>query len=180
MTKPVVAIVGRPNTGKSTLLNRIVKRPVAITADIPGTTRDRNIADVTWRGIEFTLVDTGGLDIDPRSTIARGIQAQVETALRDADVIIDVVDAKDGVTPMDLEIADILRRADKPVLVCANKADNDRLETEALEFYEMGLGELLIISAHHGRGIAELLDRVVELLPSHPPANVAPEGIKMA
>ena len=160
MTKPVVAIVGRPNTGKSTLLNRIVKKPVAITEDLPGTTRDRNMADVTWGGIEFTLVDTGGLEIDPRSTIARGVKAQVETAISEADVIIDVVDAIDGVTPVDPEIADILRRANKPVLLAANKADNARLETEALEFYELGLGEPIAISAHHGRGVAELLDKI--------------------
>jgi GTP-binding protein len=135
---------------------------------------------VTWGGVEFTLVDTGGLDIDPRSTIDRGIQSQVETAIREAAVIIDVVDAKEGVTPMDLEIADVLRRAAKPVLVAANKADNDRLETEALEFYEMGLGELMIISAHHGRGIAELLDRIVELLPVSPAEKVIPGSISVA
>jgi len=180
MTKPVVAIVGRPNTGKSTLLNRIVKRPVAITEDRPGTTRDRNTADVTWRDTEFTLVDTGGLDIDPRSTIEKGIQAQVETAIREADVIINVVDAKAGVTPIDADIAGLLRRANKPVLTAANKADNARLETEALEFYELGLGELYVISAHHGRGIAELLDRVVELLPRQAPVKISPEGIKVA
>ena len=180
MTKPVVAIVGRPNTGKSTLLNRIVKRPVAITEDLPGTTRDRNMADVTWEGVEFTLVDTGGLEIEPRSTIARGVKTQVETAINEADVIVDVVDAIDGVTPVDSEIADILRRANKPVLLAANKADNDRLETEALEFWELGLGEPLAISAHHSRGIAELLDKIIELLPSHPPAEIKPESIKVA
>ena len=180
MTKPVVAIVGRPNTGKSTLLNRIVKRPVAITEDLPGTTRDRNMADVTWEGVEFTLVDTGGLEIEPRSTIARGVKAQMETAINEADVIVDVVDAIDGVTPVDSEIADILRRANKPVLLAANKADNNRLETEALEFWELGLGEPLAISAHHSRGIAELLDKIIELLPSHPPAEIKPESIKVA
>src|SRR4030065_722292 len=111
MTKPVVAIVGRPNTGKSTLLNRIVKRPVAITEDLPGTPRDRNMADVTWGVVDFTLIDTGGLEISPRSTVARGVKAQVETAIRDADVIIDVVDTIDGVTPVNMEVADILRRA---------------------------------------------------------------------
>jgi GTPase len=180
MAKPIVAIVGRPNTGKSTLLNRIVKRPVAITEDLPGTTRDRNMADVVWNNVEFTLVDTGGLEIDPKSTIDKGIQAQVNTAIQEADVIIDVVDSKTGVTPIDSDIADLLRRAKKPVLVAANKADNNRLEAEALEFYELGLGELFVISATHGRGVAELLDRVVELLPEKPPATIAPEGIKMA
>jgi GTP-binding protein len=180
MTKPIVAIVGRPNTGKSTLLNRIVKRQIAITEDLPGTTRDRNMADVTWNNVDFTLVDTGGLEIDPKSTIDKGIQSQVKTAIQDADVIIDVVDAKTGVTPVDTDIADMLRRANKPVLVAANKADNDRLEAEALEFYELGLGELFVISAHHGRGIAELLDRAVELLPVQAPEAIATEGIKIA
>jgi len=180
MTKPVVAIVGRPNTGKSTLLNRIVKRPVAITEDLPGTTRDRNMADVEWGGVEFTLVDTGGLEIDPRTTIARGVKAQVETAIRQADVIINVVDAVDGVTPLDLEIAETLRKANKPILLAANKADNPKRETAALEFYELGLGEPLPISAHHGRGVAELLDKIVELLPPHPPAEVKPESNNVA
>ncbi len=180
MTKPIVAIVGRPNTGKSTLLNRIVKRPVAITEDLPGTTRDRNMADVIWNNKEFTLVDTGGLEIDPKSTIDKGIQAQVKTAIQDADVIIDVVDAGTGIMPVDSDIADLLRRSGKPVLVAANKADNERLEAEALEFYELGLGELFIISAHHGRGIAELLDRVVELLPEAPPSRLSTEEIKVA
>ncbi len=180
MAKPIVAIVGRPNTGKSTLLNRIVKSPVAITEDLPGTTRDRNMADVVWNNVEFTMVDTGGLEIDPKSTIDKGIQAQVNTAIQEADVIVDVVDAKTGVTSIDSDIADLLRRSNKPVLVAANKADNNRLEAEALEFYELGLGELFVISAHHGRGIAELMDRIVELLPEKPPATLAPEGIKIA
>jgi GTP-binding protein len=153
---------------------------VAITEDLPGTTRDRNLADVIWNNTEFTLVDTGGLDIDPQTTIDKGIQAQVNTAIREADVIINVVDAKAGITPVDADIADLLRRANKPVLLAANKADNDRLETEALEFYELGLGELFIISAHHGRGIAELLDRVVELLPEQTPVKIVPEAINVA
>jgi GTP-binding protein len=180
MTKPIVAIVGRPNTGKSTLLNRIVGKPLAITEDVPGTTRDRNMADATWQGVEFTLVDTGGLEIEPRSTIARGVKTQVETAISEADVIIDVVDAIDGLTPADLEIADVLRRVNKPIIIAANKADNDRLETEALEFYELGLGEPMAISANHSRGVAELLDRTIALLPSRPPTGAAPEAIKVA
>ncbi len=181
MTKPLVAIVGRPNTGKSTLLNRIVKRPVAITEDLPGTTRDRNMADVNWRGVEFTLVDTGGLEVEPSSTIAKGVKAQVENAIREADGIICVVDTIDGVTPADMEIADLLRRANKPVLVAANKADNPKREMEALEFYEMGLGDPMPVSAHHGRGIAELLDKIVEILPKQVAmTKVIAESIKVA
>jgi GTP-binding protein len=180
MSKSVVAIVGRPNSGKSTLLNRIVGRPQAIIEDMPGTTRDRNLADVSWQGVEFTIVDTGGLEIDPRSPIARGVRAQIESAISEADVIIDLVDVTDGVTPADLEIADMLRRVSKPVVLAANKADNDRLEVEALEFYELGLGEPLAISSHHGRGVAELLDRITALLPSSPLSEAAPEVIKVA
>jgi GTP-binding protein len=180
MTKPVVAIVGRPNVGKSTLLNRVVGKRLAIVEDQPGTTRDRNLADVTWQGVEFTLVDTGGLEIKPSSTIARGVKTQIETAINEANVILDMVDVSDGVTPADFEIADMLRRAGKPVLLVANKADNDRLETEAVEFYELGLGEPLAVSAHHGRGVAELLDKIVTLLPSGQPAEARPEAIKVA
>ena len=180
MTKPIVAIVGRPNTGKSTLLNRVAGKPLAITEDKPGTTRDRNLANVSWGGTEFTMVDTGGLEIQPDSAIARGIKAQIETAIKDADVIIDLVDAADGVTPADYEVADMLRKVNKPIMLVANKADNDRLETEALEFYELGLGEPIAISAHHGRGVAELLDRIITLLPPQPPAEAAGEVIKVA
>ena len=180
MSKPIVAIVGRPNTGKSTLLNRVAGKPLAITEDRPGTTRDRNLADVTWGGTEFTLVDTGGLEIQPSSAIGRGVKAQIETAIKEADVIIDMVDVTDGVIPADFEVADMLRRASKPIMLVANKADNDRLETAALEFYELGLGEPIAISAHHGRGVAELLDKIITLLPSQPPAEAVSEVIKVA
>jgi len=180
VSKPIVAIVGRPNTGKSTLLNRVAGKPLAITEDRPGTTRDRNLADVTWGGTEFTLVDTGGLEIQPSSAIGRGVKAQIETAIKEADVIIDMVDVTDGVIPADFEVADMLRRASKPIMLVANKADNDRLETAALEFYELGLGEPIAISAHHGRGVAELLDKIITLLPSQPPAEAVSEVIKVA
>jgi GTPase len=180
VSKPVVAIVGRPNTGKSTLLNRVAGKPLAITEDRPGTTRDRNLADVTWGGTEFTLVDTGGLEIKSSSAIVKGIKAQIEKAIKEADVIIDLVDAKDGVTPADYEVADMLRKANKPIMLVANKADNDRLETAALEFYELGLGEPIAISAHHGRGVAELLDKIITLLPAQAPVKPAPEVIKVA
>jgi GTP-binding protein len=180
MTKPIVAIVGRQNAGKSTLLNRMVGKPLAITEDMPGTTRDRNLANVKWQGVEFTLVDTGGLELEPRSTVAQGVKTQIETAISEADVIIDLVDVTDGVTPADLEIADRLRRVSKPILLAANKADNEKLETEALEFYELGLGEPMAVSAHHGRGIAELMDRITALLPPPAPAAAEPEAIKVA
>ncbi|MDD5339076.1 MAG: ribosome biogenesis GTPase Der [Dehalococcoidales bacterium] len=180
MIKPIVAIVGRPNTGKSTLLNRIVKRPVAITEDLPGTTRDRNMADVNWGGVEFTLVDTGGLEIEPNTTVNRGIKAQIETAIKEASVIVAVADAVDGVIPTDEEIADLLRRSGKPVLLAVNKADNPKREMQAPEFYSLGLGEPYPISAHHGRGVAELLDKIVELLPRQEATKIEAESIKIA
>jgi GTP-binding protein len=180
MNKPIVAIVGRPNTGKSTLLNRAAGKPVAITEDRPGTTRDRNMADISWGGKEFTLVDTGGLETKPTTTIERGVKAQIDTAIKAADVIIDLVDAKDGLTPADYEVAARLRKANKPVILAANKADNERLETAALEFCELGLEEPIAISAYHGRGVAELLDRVASLLPAGEAVEPAPQAIKVA
>jgi GTP-binding protein len=177
VTKPIVAIVGRPNAGKSTLLNRIVGRRLAITEDLPGTTRDRNLADTAWNGVPFTIVDTGGLELEPGSAIARGIREQIQSAINAADVIIDLVDVSDGVTAADLNIADLLRRAAKPVVVVVNKVDNDRLETDALEFYELGLGEPVTIAAHHGRGVADLLDKIVALLPEPGAAEPPPENV---
>ena len=178
--KPIVAIVGRPNTGKSTLLNRVAGKRLAIIEDLPGTTRDRNLTDVKWGDAEFTMVDTGGLEIKPRSAIARGIKAQIETAIKEADVIIDLVDVTDGVTPADFEVADMLRRANKPVLLAANKADNERLEAGVPEFYELGLGEPVAISAYHGRGVADLLDKIVAHLPAREPPAAATEAIRVA
>ncbi len=180
MSKPIVAIVGRQNTGKSTLLNRVAGKPLAIVEDMPGTTRDRIFANVTWQGTEFTLVDTGGLELEINSTIAKGVNTQIEAAINEADVIIALMDVRDGTTPSDLEIADMLRRSNKPILLVANKADNAKLENEALELYELGLGEPFAVSAHHGRGIAELLDRIIALLPPAPPLEAAPEAVKVA
>ena len=163
--KPIVAIVGRQNVGKSTLLNRLAGRRIAIVEDLPGTTRDRVVADVTWDDNVFTLVDTGGLVTDPDTSVGQGVREQVELAVAEADAIIFLVDVRDGVMPPDLEVADLVRRANKPVVLAANKADNDRLETHAVEFYELGLGEPLAVSAHHARGTSELLDRLNALLP---------------
>jgi len=180
VSKPIVAIVGRQNVGKSTLLNRMAGKPIAIVADLPGTTRDRVFADVPWQGVTFTIVDTGGLEPRPHSTIAQEVKEQVETAIAEADIIIFLVDVRDGVTPSDLEIADMLRRSSKPILLVANKADNTKLETGAVEFYELGLGEPLAVSAHHGRGTAELSDKIIALLPAPSPAEVKSEAMKVA
>ena len=138
-SKPVVAIVGRQNVGKSTLLNRLAGKPIAITDDLPATTRDRILANVSWQGSEFTIVDTGGLDLKPESTIAQGVNEQVEAAITEADVIIFLVDVRDGMVPSDLEIADRLRQTSKPPVLVANKADNAKYETGVVEFYGLGL-----------------------------------------
>jgi len=180
MSKPIVAIIGRQNVGKSTLLNRLAGKPIAIVADLPGTTRDRIFADVSWQEIEFTLVDTGGLELKPQSTIAQAVKEQVEVAIAEADVIIFLVDTRDGVVPSDLEIAQMLRSSSKPIVLVANKADNARLESGAVEFYQLGLGEPFAISAYHGRGTAELLDRVISLLPTPSVVEAEAEVMKLA
>jgi GTP-binding protein len=180
MAKPIVAIIGRANVGKSTLLNRLAGKRVAIVADMPGTTRDRIFADISWQGSEFTLVDTGGLEVSPQSKIGREVKAQVEVAIAEADLILFLVDTKDGVVPSDLEITETLRRSSKPLVLVVNKADNPKLESEAVEFHELGLGEPLVVSAYHGRHTAELLDRIVSLLPTPKAVETTPEVMKLA
>jgi len=180
MSKPVVAIIGRQNVGKSTLLNRMAGKPIAIVGDLPGTTRDRVMADVSWQGTGFTVVDTGGLELRPDSTIGQEVREQAEVAIAEADVIIFLVDVKDGVMPSDLEIADMLRRVSKPIVLAANKADNERLETQAVEFYQLGLGEPLAISAYHGLGMAKLMDSVISLLPAPSVVEAEAEMMKVA
>jgi len=180
VSKPIVAIVGRQNVGKSTLLNRVAGKPIAIVEDLPGTTRDRIFADVSWQGVGFTIVDTGGLELRPHTTIGQGVKEQVETAIAEADAIIFLVDVRNGIIPSDLEVADMLRQVSKPIILVASKADNAQLEAGAVEFYELGLGEPLAISAYHGRHTAELLDKVVNLLPASAPVEVEPGVMKVA
>jgi len=179
MTKPIVAIVGRPNVGKSTLFNRLVGKPTAITEDIPGTTRDRLYADIPWKDSSLTLIDTGGLLLIPPSDMAQRVKEQVEIAIEEADVIILLVDVVDGVTHMDKEIAELLRRTKKPVVLAVNKADNEARGYEAFQFYELALGDPMPISAYHNIGIYELLERVVDKLP-YVPAEEEPEMMKVA
>ena len=180
MSKPIVAIVGRQNVGKSTLLNRLTGKRIAIVADLPGTTRDRIFADVLWQGVEFTIVDTGGLELRPQSTMAQEVKEQVAVAITEADIIIFLVDVRDGITPADLEIADMLRQSNKPIVLVANKADNAQLETGAVEFYQLGLDEPRAISAYHGRGTSELLDNIITRLPAPSPIKAEPEVMKVA
>ncbi len=199
MVKPLIAIVGRPNVGKSTLFNRIVGERRAVVSDIPGTTRDRIIAEAEWNGYSFLVVDTGGIEVLPLN-VEKGlrplpdaplsedsvpfiplIRAQAEVAIEEADLILFLTDANTGLTGADQEVADLLRRSEKPVLLIANKADNEYRDQQALEFYELGIGEVYPVSAIHGTGVADLLDIVVDLLPPvEPEAEATDEAIHVA
>jgi GTPase len=169
--KPVVAIVGRPNTGKSTLFNRLVGERRAIVEDLPGTTRDRIYGDADWTGVEFTIIDTGGLQeedeydrLAPRE-ISERTQNQARLAIEEADVILFLVDGKAGVSTADHDVADVIRASGKPVVLGVNKAESESRRENAVEFYELGLGEPIPFSALHGTGSGDLLDEVVRLLP---------------
>lgn len=175
-----MAIIGRQNVGKSTLLNRLAGKPIAITADVPGTTRDRISADVSWGGKDFKLVDTGGLEPRTGTGIPQRVKEQVFTAMAEADVLVWLLDGRDGVTPFDMEIAGMLRKSNKPVILAVNKVDSARQEAGVSEFYELALGEPLPVSAYHGRGTAELLDKIVASLPDMTPFEAPPEAMKIA
>jgi len=178
--KPVVAIVGRSNVGKSTLFNRLAGGSFAIVEDLPGTTRDRVFADVSWQGREVTLVDTGGLELMPGSSLSQKVKGQAEAAIAEADVIVFMVDVRDGVIAADCEIADLLRTCNKPVVLAANKADNAGLESQMVDFYQLGVGAPVAISAQHGRGINELLQVVTHLLPEPSASFVDSDKPKLA
>ncbi|MEO8252044.1 MAG: ribosome biogenesis GTPase Der [Chloroflexota bacterium] len=169
MSLPVVAIVGRPNVGKSTLFNRLVGERVAIVEDIPGTTRDRVYGIGEWNGRRFTLVDTGGLELEPGTHIEERVQDQARVAIEEADLVLFVVDASAGIAPLDHEVADRLRRASKPTILVVNKADNPRRELEGAEFYALGFDPTINVSAQHGRSTGDLADLLVNALPpAHP------------
>jgi GTPase len=170
---PIVAIVGRPNVGKSTLFNRIVGERAAIVEDRARTTRDRMYGMAEWNGRRFMLVDTGGLEVDPRDPIEARVQDQARIAIAEADVILFVVEAITGLTPADEEAAAILRRTRAPVLVAVNKSDNPKRELEAAEFYALGWEHTYPIAAVHGRGVADLLDEVVTALPAESDGELA-------
>ncbi|HEX2222006.1 MAG TPA: ribosome biogenesis GTPase Der, partial [Candidatus Limnocylindria bacterium] len=162
---PVVAIVGRPNVGKSTLFNRLVGERAAIVDDIPGTTRDRVYGEAEWNGRRFTVVDTGGLELEPASDIEARVQDQARVAMSEADLVLFVVDAHAGLAPLDHEVADRLRRTDRPVILVVNKADNPRREAEGAEFHALGFEPTITVSAQHGRNTGDLADLLVERLP---------------
>ena len=200
MTKPIVALVGRPNVGKSTLFNRIVGRRVAIVEDLPGTTRDRLYADAEWGGVDFMVVETGGLEIislkgEPAqakliaTAQTAGVESglflgqmrdQAQVAIAEAEVVVFLVDAEAGLTAGDQEIAEVLRRADKPVILAVNKADNNRRRADAVEFYALGLGDPIPVSALHGHGSGDLLDAIVEALPPAGEEEEEDDRVKIA
>ncbi|MBN0973640.1 ribosome biogenesis GTPase Der [Gordonia sp. JH63] len=164
---PVVAIVGRPNVGKSTLVNRILGRREAVVEDIPGVTRDRVSYAASWSGRRFTVVDTGGWEPDAKG-LQQAVAAQAELAMRTADAIVVVVDATVGATATDEAVARVLRRSKTPVILCANKVDSERLESDTASLWSLGLGEPYPVSAAHGRGAGDLLDIILDKLPETP------------
>jgi GTP-binding protein len=171
MSKPTVAIVGRPNVGKSTLFNRILGGRPAIVSDRPGTTRDRHFGDAEWQGRRFWLVDTGGLVPESPDSMDRAIRRQVEFAVAESDVILFLVDGREGVTPLDQQIAERLRRAGAPVLLAVNKLDDLERSTAHFDFFELGFGDPVGVSAAVGKGSGDLLDALVERLPPFDPAE---------
>ena len=160
MANPLIAIVGRPNVGKSTFFNKVVGKKISITEDKPGVTRDRLYADGEWRGKVFTLVDTGGIELRSEDVMWREIKKQAEVAVETAQVIILLVDGKEGLTASDYDVADMLRRSKKPVILAVNKID-DYSQEKLFEFYSLGLGEPFAVSAEHGTGIGDVLDEAV-------------------
>jgi len=177
---PLVAIVGRPNVGKSTLFNRLVGSRQAIVEDNPGVTRDRLYGVGSWGGRQFLVVDTGGIDPSLDTGLPAHIQAQVEVALEEADLVLLVVDVLDGLTAVDIDITERLRRAGKPVLVVANKADSDARQQAAASAWELGVGPVFAVSAAHGRGVAELCDEIVARVGVSEVADPVPPGTRIA
>jgi GTP-binding protein len=175
-----VAVVGFPNVGKSTLVNRLTGTRAAVVHETPGVTRDRKELVCEWAGARFLLVDTGGVDVVDQSPITRSIAGQARAAVAEADLVLFVVDAKIGITPGDEEVAEILRTARKPVFLIANKIDDPARDTEALEFHRLGLGDPVPLSALHGHGTGDLLDAIVARLPGGGPAQIGEEAIRVA
>jgi GTP-binding protein len=175
-----VAIVGFPNVGKSTLVNRLTATRAAVVHETPGVTRDRKELICEWAGTRFVVVDTGGVDVTDRAPVPRQVVAQAQAAIAEADLVLLVVDAKAGITPGDEELAELLRRTRKQVLVLANKVDDPARDAEAVEFHRLGLGDPLPISALHGYGTGDLLDEIVLRLPGEAQPEVGEEAIRVA
>lgn len=162
MSKPIVAMVGRPNVGKSTLFNKIAGKRISIVEDTPGVTRDRIYAEAEWLNYNFTMIDTGGIEPEREDIIVKQMRRQANIAIETADVIVFVVDGKEGITPADEEVANMLRKSKKPVVLAVNKIDNLKDEDNAWEFYNLGIGDPVTISATQGKGLGDMLDMVVE------------------
>ncbi len=169
--KPVVALVGRPNVGKSTIFNRITRSKNALVDDFPGVTRDRHYADALWNDVDFTIVDTGGFLLADDDSFAVEIREHVEMAIIEADIIVFVLDGRTGISPFDLDLADRLRRISKPVFYIVNKIENKRQEHDALEFYSLGIEKFYPVSAEHGLGMASFLDDLVDSFPEPGPES---------
>lgn len=165
MRQPVVAIVGRPNVGKSTLFNRLARRRISIVEDVPGVTRDRLYANATFDDVRYTIIDTGGFEPDPKTPLLAAVKEQTQLAIDEADAVVFVVDARAGPTLADVEVARMLRRSGRPLIVAANKVDSDKQEALAGAFYELGVDTVHPISATHGRGVEELMEDVLSRLP---------------
>src|SRR3954469_17501852 len=175
-----VAIVGFPNVGKSTLVNRLTSTRTAVVHETPGVTRDRKELICEWNGHEFLLIDTGGVDIADPTPLTRSIAEQAQAAIAEADLVLFVTDARAGVMPGDEELAAILRRSHKPVLLLANKIDDPNQDAISWEFHRLGLGDPWPLSAAHGHGTGDLLDAIVARLPGHAPRPPGLEAIRVA
>lgn len=180
MARPIVAIVGRPNVGKSTIFNRIVGDRLAIVEDKPGVTRDRLYGTAEWLDKPFSIIDTGGIEVDEVDELLKSVKIQAELAIEEADVIIFMLDAKAGVTGADMEIAQMLFKANKPIIVAVNKVDNMKRQEDIYEFYSLGFGDPIGISGSHGLGIGDLLDTVIEHLPDETEDDYGDDWIKVA
>lgn len=180
MNRAIVGIVGRPNVGKSTLFNKLVGRRIAITEDTPGVTRDRIYAEGEWLGKYFTLIDTGGLEPENDDIIMSNIKKQAQIAIDTADVILFVVDGLNGLSSADKEIGDILRKSGKEVIVVCNKIDTPKTPSEIYEFYELGLGEPMVISAEQALGLGDLLDRIIENFPEDKETDYDEDLVRVA
>jgi GTP-binding protein len=163
--RPIVAIVGRPNVGKSTLFNRLVGERRAIVQDTPGVTRDRNYADTFYDDLPYTIVDTGGFEPEAETGVLAQMRRQAMLAVEEADVVVFVVDAREGLVPADIEVADLLRRSRKPLIIAVNKVDGPSQQSLMADFYALGIDTIYPVSAAHGRGAPALVEAIVERLP---------------
>ena len=180
MSKPIVAVVGRPNVGKSTFFNKVVGRRVSIVEDTPGVTRDRIYAEAEWRGIEFIMIDTGGIEPDSDDIILSQMRSQAEIAMETAQVILFLVDGRAGVTAADRDVATMLRRKKKDVILVANKVDSAKLPDNYYDLYELGLGDPIAISSTNALGIGDLLDEVLDKFPQNAFEDEEDDSIKIA